>query len=207
MLNDTDRNTQRLIHMNGRVYDYNLGRFLSVDPFIQAPTNTQSVNPYSYIMNNPLAGTDPTGYAWVCPPGFTACHHDNGFSAGSTGSKPAKAPANDNQGAISESADRSDVSNGADNRQEAQSKGSNFSSDDRAQNLQSSGGDLREQIRSDAHRQIMEGGAQFGVDMGSQGTVELGSVEAEWAGVEIDVDGNVLSAEINCSKANKTPII
>lgn len=52
----------QLIHMNGRVYDYNLGRFLSVDPFIQSPTNSQSVNPYSYIMNNPLAGTDPTGY-------------------------------------------------------------------------------------------------------------------------------------------------
>lgn len=48
--------------MNGRVYDYNLGRFLSVDPFIQSPTNTQSMNPYSYIMNNPLAGTDPSGY-------------------------------------------------------------------------------------------------------------------------------------------------
>ncbi len=51
-----------LIHMNGRVYDYNLGRFLSVDPFIQAPTNSQSMNPYSYIMNNPLSGTDPSGY-------------------------------------------------------------------------------------------------------------------------------------------------
>ncbi len=54
-----------LIHMNGRVYDYNLGRFLSVDPFIQAPGNSQSLNPYSYIMNNPLAGTDPTGYCAV----------------------------------------------------------------------------------------------------------------------------------------------
>ncbi|MDX3775641.1 polymorphic toxin type 8 domain-containing protein [Chromatiaceae bacterium AAb-1] len=51
-----------LIHMNGRGYDYNLGRFLSVDPFIQSPGNSQSLNPYSYIMNNPLAGTDPTGY-------------------------------------------------------------------------------------------------------------------------------------------------
>jgi RHS repeat-associated protein len=51
-----------LIHMNGRVYDYNLGRFLSVDPFIQSPGDSQSVNPYSYLMNNPLAGTDPTGY-------------------------------------------------------------------------------------------------------------------------------------------------
>ncbi|WP_269801710.1 MULTISPECIES: RHS repeat domain-containing protein [unclassified Shewanella] len=56
-------NEQQLIHMNGRVYDYNLGRFMSVDPLIQSPTSTQSVNPYSYIMNNPLAGTDPTGYA------------------------------------------------------------------------------------------------------------------------------------------------
>ncbi len=51
-----------LIHMNGRAYDYNLGRFLSVDPFVQAPGNSQSMNPYSYIMNNPLAGTDPSGY-------------------------------------------------------------------------------------------------------------------------------------------------
>lgn len=49
--------------MNGRVYDYNLGRFMSVDPVIQSPTNSQSINPYSYIMNNPLSGTDPTGYA------------------------------------------------------------------------------------------------------------------------------------------------
>jgi len=55
-----------LFDMNGRMYDYNLGRFMSVDPLIQSPTSTQSVNPYSYIMNNPLAGTDPTGYAAQC---------------------------------------------------------------------------------------------------------------------------------------------
>ena len=53
--------------MNGRVYDYNLGRFLSVDPFIQEPGNSQSMNPYSYIMNNPLAGTDPSGYIIETP--------------------------------------------------------------------------------------------------------------------------------------------
>jgi hypothetical protein len=52
--------------MNGRIYDYNLGRFLSVDPFIQSPGNSQSLNPYSYIMNNPLAGTDPSGYMSTC---------------------------------------------------------------------------------------------------------------------------------------------
>ncbi|MHB8446873.1 MAG: NHL domain-containing protein [Rudaea sp.] len=51
-----------LIHMGGRIYDYNLGRFLSVDPIIGNPLSSQSLNPYSYIGNNPLSGTDPTGY-------------------------------------------------------------------------------------------------------------------------------------------------
>jgi RHS repeat-associated protein len=51
-----------LIHMNGRVYDYRLGRFLSVDPIISNPLSSQAINPYSYIGNNPLSGTDPTGY-------------------------------------------------------------------------------------------------------------------------------------------------
>lgn len=35
---------------------------MSVDPFIQMPQSSQSINPYSCIMNNPMAGTDPTGY-------------------------------------------------------------------------------------------------------------------------------------------------
>ena len=48
--------------IKGRMYDYNNGRFLSVDPFIQSPTSTQSMNPYTYVFNNPLSGTDPTGY-------------------------------------------------------------------------------------------------------------------------------------------------
>src|SRR3990167_10618130 len=48
--------------MNGRAYDPELGRFTGVDPFMQAPLNSQSLNPYSYVMNNPIAGTDPTGY-------------------------------------------------------------------------------------------------------------------------------------------------
>lgn len=51
-----------LIHMNGRVYDPELGRFLSADPFVQAPYNTQSYNRYSYVFNNPLSFTDPSGY-------------------------------------------------------------------------------------------------------------------------------------------------
>ncbi|KPZ54280.1 hypothetical protein AN393_02373 [Pseudoalteromonas sp. P1-25] len=35
---------------------------MSVDPFIQSPLNSQSLNPYTYIMNNPMTGVDPTGY-------------------------------------------------------------------------------------------------------------------------------------------------
>lgn len=53
-----------LIHMGGRLYDAHLARFLGADPFIQAPKNYQSLNRYSYVMNNPLSLTDPSGYLW-----------------------------------------------------------------------------------------------------------------------------------------------
>jgi RHS repeat-associated protein len=51
-----------IIHMNGRIYDPKLGRFLQADPFVQEPHWTQSLNRYSYGFNNPLNGTDPSGY-------------------------------------------------------------------------------------------------------------------------------------------------
>jgi RHS repeat-associated protein len=53
-----------IIHMNGRIYDPTLGRFLQADPHIQAPKNSQSLNRYSYVLNNPLSYTDPSGYFW-----------------------------------------------------------------------------------------------------------------------------------------------
>jgi RHS repeat-associated protein len=52
-----------LIHMNGRMYDYRLGRFLGVDPIVQFPGFSQSLNAYSYVLNNPLSTRDPSGYA------------------------------------------------------------------------------------------------------------------------------------------------
>ncbi|MFK8048924.1 MAG: RHS repeat-associated core domain-containing protein, partial [Halioglobus sp.] len=51
-----------VIHMNGRIYDPVLGRFLQADPFVDGVTNTQGYNRYSYVHNNLLAYTDPTGY-------------------------------------------------------------------------------------------------------------------------------------------------
>jgi RHS repeat-associated protein len=79
-----------LIHMNGRIYDPELGRFLSADPFVQVPEKhrrlvgvldrseatcpegvespagrfhqfSQNFNRYSYVLNNPLSMTDPSG--------------------------------------------------------------------------------------------------------------------------------------------------
>lgn len=51
-----------LIHMNGRVYDPIIGRFLSPDPFISDFYNPQELNRYSYVLNNPFKYKDPTGH-------------------------------------------------------------------------------------------------------------------------------------------------
>jgi RHS repeat-associated protein len=51
-----------LVHMNGRVYDPVLKRFLSADPTVPDPHNMQSYNRYTYVLNNPLILTDPSGY-------------------------------------------------------------------------------------------------------------------------------------------------
>jgi len=51
-----------LINMNGRMYDPLLARMLSPDPFVPNPALSQDYNRYSYVRNNPLKYTDPSGY-------------------------------------------------------------------------------------------------------------------------------------------------
>ena len=57
-----------LIHMNARVYDPVIGRFLSADPIVATVGDSQSSNPYGYVTNRPLTMTDPTGLYHDPPP-------------------------------------------------------------------------------------------------------------------------------------------
>lgn len=58
-----------IIHMNGRLYDPLLRRFLNADENIQDPYNTQNYNKYGYVLNNPLLYSDPTG-EWLFESAF-----------------------------------------------------------------------------------------------------------------------------------------
>ncbi len=60
--NHTHLDNLGLIHMNGRVLDPTLGRFISADPSIPDPYSSQSWNRYSYVRNNYLSRIDPTGF-------------------------------------------------------------------------------------------------------------------------------------------------
>ena len=50
-----------IYHYNARFYSPKLGRFLSADSIVPNPANPQDLNRYSYVRNNPLRYTDPTG--------------------------------------------------------------------------------------------------------------------------------------------------
>jgi RHS repeat-associated protein len=45
-----------------RYYNTVLGRFISPDTIVQNPADPQTLNRYSYVRNNPLKYTDPTGH-------------------------------------------------------------------------------------------------------------------------------------------------
>ncbi|MEA1958812.1 MAG: RHS repeat-associated core domain-containing protein [Chloroflexota bacterium] len=51
-----------LYYYNARYYDATIGRFISADTIVQDPANPQSLNRYSYCLNNPLKYIDPSGH-------------------------------------------------------------------------------------------------------------------------------------------------
>jgi len=60
-----------LVHMNGRVYDPAVGRFLSADPYVDCAQDMAGWNRYSYVKNRPLSFTDPSGYSTVATRGMS----------------------------------------------------------------------------------------------------------------------------------------
>ena len=56
-----------LVNLNGRMLDAVTGRMMSADPTIPESGNTQSYNRYSYVNNNPLSFTDPSGFSGCGP--------------------------------------------------------------------------------------------------------------------------------------------
>ena len=51
-----------LVDMEGRVYDPEVGTFLSADPNVQYPFSSQGYDRYVYVNDNPLSLSDPSGY-------------------------------------------------------------------------------------------------------------------------------------------------
>jgi RHS repeat-associated protein len=56
------RDRTGFVHMNGRVYDPRLGRFVAADPLVQTPWASQTYNRYGYVANDPVSRTDPSGF-------------------------------------------------------------------------------------------------------------------------------------------------
>jgi RHS repeat-associated protein len=56
-------------YMKARYYKANIGQFISPDSVIQDEYTPQNLNRFSYVLNNPLKYTDPTGnyYWWLQP--------------------------------------------------------------------------------------------------------------------------------------------
>lgn len=87
-LGKPEDDTTGLSILGARMYDATLGRFLSPDPLAK-PFTPQSLNAYSYSLNNPIAYSDPTGLS--CDISFDShgnpvmkgsCDHPSGGSSG-----------------------------------------------------------------------------------------------------------------------------
>jgi RHS repeat-associated protein len=60
-----------LVDMNGRYYSARIGRFMSDDPVIANALDGRAYNPNSFVYNNPVRMTDPSGFCSSGPEGQT----------------------------------------------------------------------------------------------------------------------------------------
>ncbi|MCP4964916.1 MAG: RHS repeat-associated core domain-containing protein [bacterium] len=68
------------MHYNARYYDPLVGRFISADTIVPDPSNPQALNRYSYVTNNPVRYTDPTGHCQSWDEEAGCIIHGNGWS-------------------------------------------------------------------------------------------------------------------------------
>ncbi len=54
-----------LMHYGARYYSSALGRFVSADTLVPQPGNPQALNRFTYVLNNPIRLTDPTGHRCI----------------------------------------------------------------------------------------------------------------------------------------------
>jgi len=66
-----------LMYYNARYYDATLNRFIQPDSIIPDFYNPQYLNRYSYVKNNPVRYTDPTGHR-VCEDDDSDCNNGSG---------------------------------------------------------------------------------------------------------------------------------
>jgi RHS repeat-associated protein len=64
-----------LYYYNARYYDATIGRFISADTIVSNPMNPQTLNRYSYCLNNPLKYVDPSGHHDEEHPASEGWHH------------------------------------------------------------------------------------------------------------------------------------
>ena len=87
-----DLDSVGLVHMNGRAYDPTTGRFISADPVVQNPVYTQAFNRYTYVYNNPLNATDPSGFDCDSGDDEGDCDDNTGDSSGDNTPSPITDP-------------------------------------------------------------------------------------------------------------------
>ncbi|ROO88264.1 RHS repeat-associated protein [Actinocorallia herbida] len=62
----TDASADR-VNMTARWYNPATGQFQNKDTFDSTPTpNSANANPFAYVADNPVTGTDPSGHCWIC---------------------------------------------------------------------------------------------------------------------------------------------